>query len=283
MKLNKLITTALAVVALSAAASTASAQNSGFEPGNLILGFQTTGAGSGSYVLANIGDSPAFRDFTTNQFNIININSALVAQFGSTWFDRTDLYVGTGASFNNDEFSEPTERGGDPFNTVYIGNPRQNLGTEGQAGSNGFALTAQQVQDASSGLFAVGDAFERLGTSNVSTINAGLSFVDYNDQNPISGGLQGNAYNGVFSGGVQYVFGAGTFGNLAGVNAEAALDLYRIESTTGLSEFQGTVILDNLGNVSFITTPVPEPSTYAFLGLGALGLAFAARRRFAKV
>jgi hypothetical protein len=281
MKLNKFITTALAAVALSAAASTASAQNPGFEAGNLILGFQTTGSGSGSYVLANIGDSTSFRDFTTNQINIININSALVAQFGSAWFDRTDLFVGVGASWSNDEFAEPNVRNGDPFNTIYIGNPRQNVGTAGASGSNGFSLTGNQVQEASNGLFVTGDSFETRGTSGVSTISSSASLTDYNDQNPISGGVQGNAYNGVFSGGVQDVFGAGAFGTLAGVNAEAALDLYRIESTTGLSEFQGTVVLDNLGNVSFIT--VPEPSTYALLGLGALGVAFAARRRSAKL
>jgi hypothetical protein len=81
-------------------------------------------------------------------------------------------------------------------------------------------------------LYGSGVAFESLGTSGVATISSSALLVDYNDQNPISGGIQGNAYNGVFSGGVQTTFGPGAFGNFGGVNVEAALDLYRIGSTT---------------------------------------------------
>jgi len=275
---KNIVAMALTVSVSILAANSASAQNPGFELGNLFLGFQTTGSGSENYVLANIGDSALlFRDATSNQINLININAALTAQFGANWANRTDLFMGAGASWSNDEFGAPS-RNGDVFNTLYVGNPRQTLGVEGQSGSNGFSLTGNSVQEASNGLYGSGVAFESLGTSGVATISSTASLVDYNDQNPISGGIQGNAYNGVFSGGVQTTFGPGAFGNFGGVNVEAALDLYRIGSTTGNSTYEGTVVLDSLGNVSFIVQPVPEPSVALMLGLTACVIGFTRRR-----
>src|SRR4030095_2156845 len=275
---------ALAVSVSALTVTTATAQNPGFEPGNLFLGFQTTGGtGVNSYMLANIGDSALlFRDATGNQINLLNINAALTAQFGAGWADRTDLFMGAGASWSNDEFGDP-ERNGDPFNTLYVGNPRQTLGTEGHRGSTGFALASGQIQDASNGLFVTGSVFESQGTSGISSIlkSGGFTgtFVDYDDKNPINGGIQGAAYNGVFSGGVQTAFGPGSFGLFGGINAEAALDLYRIGSTSGASTYEGTILLDNLGNVSFIVAPIPEPSSTLLVALTAGAIGFVRRRQ----
>jgi hypothetical protein len=275
---------ALAISVSALAATSASAQNPGFELGNLFLGFQSTGGtGVSNYLLVNIGDSaPFFRDATTNQINLMNINAALTAQFGANWADRTDLFMGAGASWSNDEFGDP-ERHGDPFNTLYVGNPRQTLGIEGQPGSTGFSLTPAQIQDASNGLFAAGTVFETQGTSGTASIpkSGGFTgtFVDYDDQNPINAGVQGAAYNGVFSGGVQTAFGPGTFGLFGGVNSEAALDLYRIGSTSGTSTYEGTILLDGLGNVSFVVAPIPEPSSSLLLALTGAAIGFVRRRQ----
>jgi hypothetical protein len=274
---------ALAISVSALAATSASAQNPGYELGNLFLGFQSTGGtGVSNYMLINIGDSALlYRDATSNQINLMNINAALNAQFGVGWADRTDLFMGTGASWSNDEFGDPT-RNGDPFNTLYVGNPRQTLGAPGQPGSTGFQLTSASIQDASNGLFAAGTVFETQGTGAISSIpkSGGFtgSFVDYDDQNPINAGIQGAAYNGVFSGGVQSAFGPGQFGNFGGIAAEAALDLYRIGSTTGSSTYEGTLVLDNLGNVSFIVAPIPEPSSTLLLALTAGAIGFVRRR-----
>jgi hypothetical protein len=92
---KNIVAMALTVSVSILAANSASAQNPGFELGNLFLGFQTTGSGSENYVLANIGDSALlFRDATSNQINLININAALTAQFGANWANRTDLFMG---------------------------------------------------------------------------------------------------------------------------------------------------------------------------------------------
>ena len=274
---------ALAVSVSALAVTSASAQNPGFTRGDLILGFQTTGAGSANYVLASLGDTALiFRDATSSVFNITNVNSALVANFGTSWFDRTDLFVGTAGVWSNDEFdAEGETRNGDLFNTVYMGTPRQTIGNAGAASSNAFSIPSGSVQNAADRVFSVGATFEGVGSSSVSTISAGNNFVDYNDENPIgAGGVQGVAYD-TFSGGVQDTFGPGTFGTFGGVAAEAALDLYRIGSTTGSSAYEGTVVLDSLGNVSFIVAPVPEPSTALMIGLTTCVAGFVRRRRMA--
>ena len=42
--------------------------------------------------------------------------------------------------------------------------------------------------------------------------------------------------------------------------------------------YEGTVVLDSLGNVSFIVQPVPEPSVALMLGLTACVIGFTRRR-----
>lgn len=282
--------TLAAAAACAIALSTAEAQNSGFNHGDLILGFQTTGSGSNNYVLANLGQAGTIRDLSSNTTLVTGLgalNNALNVQFGIGWFDRTDLYMGLFTVGSNDEFSGYFVNG-DPYNTLYLGAPRQALGSAGNPQSAGFSLTANSVQEAANGMFGAANIFETQGSGAVSTLGTGLSFVDYDDQNPISAGVQGAAWGGVFAGGVQAVFGAGTFGTLGGVNAEAALDLYRIQGVnnepgqhgfgqpTGIGTFEGTVAIDSTGQVSLV---VPEPSAVGLCGIGILLAGFVGRRR----
>lgn len=60
---------------------------------------------------------------------------------------------------------------------------------------------------------------------------------------------------------------------VAGVNAVRFSDIQRVAGTPG----SGTDLI-NFGEIRFTSTPIPEPSSFALLGLGALGL-FARRRR----
>jgi hypothetical protein len=137
-------------------------------------------------------------------------------------------------------------------------------------------------------MFQAANIFETNGTGAVSTISNGASFTDYNDENPISAGAQGNSWQGVFSGGTQDVFGPGAFGTIGGINAEAALDLYRIQGVNnqqgqagfgqpvGQGTYEGTIVIDNTGAVAFQV--IPEPTSFALLTAGAAALGLARRR-----
>lgn len=271
--------------------TTASAQNPGFELGDLVIGFQASGGvGSGSYLLARLGQAGTLRDETGN-VSLINLGTELTSLFGASWFDRSDVFVGVFGILSNDEFNGALVNG-DPDVTPYVGIPRQFLGTPGSAGSFAPFFNAAGTQSAANGMFAAANIFETAGTGSVSTISKTLSLVDYDDQNPISAGIQGNAYDGIFSGGVQAPFGAGIFGSFGGVNAEAALDLYRIQLFNNIpgqygfggavneGEYNGTIVINNAGAVSLVN--VPEPSTAGFLAMGAALVGMVRRRRAVK-
>jgi hypothetical protein len=144
----------------------------------------------------------------------------------------------------------------------------------------------------STNILAVGNSLENNATTALGILDLGQT--PYDEQNPfVSGGpgvlIQGTAY-GAFSGGIQDQFESGSWGSLGGLTVEGALDLYRIQAVNnapgqyGLGnavrtgEFQGTVVIDQSGNVSFVTT-VPEPSSSLLLGVAAAGLGFIMRRR----
>ena len=128
--------------------------------------------------------------------------------------------------------------------------------------------------------------FENRGTLAISTLSNAGSFIDWADNNLIVGGVQQTAFSN--PSGIQSKFGAGLLGNIGGVNAEAAIDLYRLQyrndipgqfgfnAPNGVGSFEGTLAIDNAGQLSFIVG-VPEPSSALLLGATLLG--FVARRR----
>ncbi len=262
--------------------ASALAQNPGYEFGDLIVGIQATGAGSDRFVLANLGNAGVLRDAAGSLLNIIDVGAVLTTQFGTNWFNRTDLFFGAATVGSNDEFNGFFVNG-DPDLTVYASAPRQSVGSAGVAASGGYTLNPNGgVQSAANGIFGSVNSFETLASSNFALIARDANFVDWNDQNPANG----LAFN-EFASGVQVPFGNGIFGVLGGVNAEAAVDLYRIQGfnnipgqfgfgePTAVGTFEGTVVIDNAGSISLV---VPEPSTALLIGVGLAGLASRRRR-----
>lgn len=287
----------LAALALGGIALTsASAQNPNFAYGDLVLAFQSTGGqGSGSYLFANIGPAGLIRDYTQNTQLLSGSLSGLASQlgltFGSNWYDRTDLFVAVAGVQSNDEFNGFFQYN-DPDVTPYVGVPRQSVGTVGLAGSFAPFFNPAGTQQVANGITAGQFYYESSFTGSIAVIPKSGNFNDWDDQNPIAnGGLQGNAFD-TFSGGIHQAFGAGST-NIGGTNAEAALDLYRIQlfnnipgqegfgEATNVGRYEGTILIDSLGNVSLGNlAAIPEPSLPLLVGGGLLGV-MARRRRAA--
>ncbi len=278
----------------------ASAQNPNFTPGDLILGFQNVGGtqNADKVVLLSLGDTAfVFRDATSNLINMADIGSLLTSTYGANWWQANTLYMSIVGVWGNNALSNTLQHG-DPHRTVYIGKERSAIGIEGVAGSAAPGVAnATEMSSAANGGVQIGtNDLETLMTASGVFAVADTAYDNLNPfttaPTPSTPGLQGNAYT-VFSGGVQDGFEAGSFGTFGGVSVEAALDLYRLQAKNNIAgqygqsgalntgEFQGTVVIDQAGKVSFIVTPVPEPSAFLLLGLTACGFASRLRRRTA--
>jgi hypothetical protein len=294
MKINVLKTAfnkaALAALALAGfAAAPAGAQNPNYAPGDLLLFFQQY---SGTQtVMVNLGAATAYRDATANNLNFVNISGALTgatpggAAFGSTWYEDPTIFWGLAAVRSNST-STTALTNGEAGRTIYISSPRIGVGTTGEASS--ALWTVDSNGSMGTGSSNIIQMQNRLATQSVTTTlieGTGASYVDdWNLFNIL--GTPTDSF-GIFPGGAVQAFGVGSFGTIAGENAEGALDLNRIlaASPSGTVEpgtlregqYQGTFIISDAGSVSYIA-PVPEPSTFALLG-GSIVFGLIRRRR----
>lgn len=293
---NKLATLALAVVASGMAIAPSWAQNPNYENGDLVLFFQNPGGTTGADQLlfvrlgntalnfrgAGAGIEPGQASFT-----LFNIDSALDAAFGTNWANEATLYAGLAGVWGTAGSISNTLVNGDPNRTVYTSRQRNEagLGTLGLAGSAAWTVSTDgAMTNASSGIQGALATFETAGAGAVAQIGTGISALD---ENAPAGTTNFVAFANP---GVQQQGTNGSFGSFGGVdNVEFALDLYRILAKTSApgqvpgvlrsGSYEGSVVLGNDGNVSFIgTTVVPEPSS-AMLVAGVLGAAGLVRRR----
>jgi hypothetical protein len=295
--MKSILTASIAAAAVVLVSASANAQNNFFAPGDLVLTFQNPGGATGSDQTLYVGLGSAaftFRDATSNLINIVNIGSALTTAFGFNWFDASTLYWGAvAAESSSSNTTTVASSTNDPHRTSYVTKGRTlnidgNLGIGGTT-TNGVSLTSNTARTSSaSNIIAVLNQLETLGTTAVLQLDTGASTID--NQNPFTVPfVQSTAY-GVYSGGVQSPFGAGNLGSLGPVTGvESALDLFRLQAANTISgqngfgesipngRFEGTLVIDNGGNVSFIV--VPEPASVALLGLAAGVAAFARRRK----
>lgn len=280
---------ALAVGASILTLGTAEAQNLGYAPGDLVLYFQNPGGSTGSdqTVMVSLGNSATvFRDASSSLLNMANIGMLLSTTFGADWYNQETLYMGVAANQGTSLTSSALVNG-DPSRTIYMGQSRNGVGEVGSANSVGYNISNFV---AATNINNQNNVLEVNGTTSAEAFNTTISQVE--NQNPfVVPGQQGTAY-GVFNGGVQYQFGSGSFGSFGEAGSvEGVLDLYRIQAKndiigqygagepTGEGDYLGSLSIDQNGNISYTTSAIPEPSTYALLALAGVAGVIALRRR----
>ena len=292
MTKNILSTAILAAAGMALSASSAMA-NPNYAPGDIVLFFQQFG-GSNTVAL-NVGAATTFRDTTSNILNIANIGAQLsngTTGFGASWYDSTSLWWGAAGVFNNST-SSTTVTNGDPGRTLYVSRNRNLVGTEGTASSTPWSVGSNSdMTTVANGIIGQNNRMETQSVTAILVEPTSTSNIDQQNLFNISG-TPTNSFSVLASGGVQGDFGAGSFGSFGGVTAEGALDLYRIlavspggtvePGTVRAGQFQGTFVIEQDGDVSYIVTdvvPVPEPATMvAGLALGAVATLTRRRRR----
>ncbi len=288
---NILSTAILAAAGVALSASSAMAQNPNYAPGDIVLFFQQQG-GTNTLML-NVGAATTFRDTTSNILNIANIGSQLsngTTGFGASWYDLTNLYWGAAGVFSNST-SSSTVTNGDGGRTLYVSRERTAVGTEGVRSSTPWSIgTDGAMTSTASAMIQQVNRMETIATTDRLVETTATSFIE--NQNTflnVSPFTPLVSFGGFTSGGVQGDFGAGSFGSLGGLTAEGALDLYRIlavnpsgtveTGTVRAGQFQGTFVIEQDGDVSYIAA-VPEPATMvAGLALGAVATLTRRRRR----
>jgi hypothetical protein len=270
--------------------NTASALNPNFAAGDLVVYFEQSG-GTNTFMV-DLGAAYTFRNLSSNLINITNIGSDLNAAFGpGTWQNDSSVFWGA-AGVRSSSTNLTTVTNGDTNRTLYVSKSRTAAGTEGIASSGGISVGSDSfMTTGANGMIAQNGRLGSIPASATDRLSETVTSSNIDNQNPFTAGNPGTAF-GIFPGGVMSSFGTGTLGTIGGVTAESALDLYRVlASTSGVGQvggtlrggdFQGSLVVDNTGNVSFIVAPVavPEPTTMgATLVLGCVAGAMRRRRR----
>lgn len=274
-------------------ATSAHAANSFYAPGDLVLYFQKEG--STNTVYANLGNAATLYRGTsagaaggTNQLNIIDLNATLTSAFGAAWASDSGIYAGMAGVWGTSGTSSVLQNG-DPHRTLYVSASRNGVGNIGEANSTGYDFTFSgntAMTTAASAIATQNNVFENNYDVQATVSLTSVSGID--EANPfLAPGIQGNAFNNTFAGGVQQQGQTGSFGTFGEAGqVEFALDLYRILARNNVAgqvageervgSYEGTVTVDTNGIVSFIA--IPEPSSMALAGLAAGALVLRRRR-----
>jgi hypothetical protein len=267
----------------------ATAANTYYSPGDLVLTFQQEGGSNTVY--ANLGSAAGFRGSATgpdvpDQLNLINIGTTLTAAFGASWASDTTIYAGLAAVYSTNNTNSIIVEG-DAARTLYVSAGRTELGTVGSASSAGYIVnTNTGMTSGATGITAQNNSFGQNYDAQVTISITADSGID--DMNPfLSAGIQGTAMN-IFGGGIQQAGTIGSFGTFgAAGSTEFALDLYRIVAKTvensvpgdvRVGSYEGTFAIGTNGDISFVTGAIPEPSSIALVGLAAGSLVLRRRR-----
>lgn len=227
------------------AASAAAQLPTTYSPGDFLVGFRQVG--NNNSVVVDIGPITSF----SNPISIaINLGSTLQAQYGAGWASDPNVFfslVETSATNNTSLVTSPQ----------YLTGPNAGPARVWSRLTNTVSTTFQNK------INNLGNEFTSRGVVQPKTdANAYANFMPGGSTD--AGHANGNIAWGYFN--------PTTEGNFGETTAGVVLDLIQLAPGTGLGTEVGTFQLSANGNtLSF--SAVPEPSTLAVLGLGALALA----------
>lgn len=252
---------ALAVLAVLSAGAVAHATSFNYTDGDFLVGFNaTSGTGNATNLVIDLGNIPFTSPAPTGGTALsLNISADLTAVYGSQWTNNSTLTYGIIGAFANDSF--------DKFGTP---NAANTLYASADSSASAWALdypsslaspvgnlqlvANQMAQDSYTGnQFGILDGAIRMAKSET-----------YSWDNVISSGYVGNYFQG------SVVTGVGSY-----------LTIYQLypsfDNAGNDAPVFGAASLSSTGQL--VITTVPEPSTYALMGLGALLFIIAYRRK----
>ena len=220
---------------------------------DLMIGFRASGGtGSSDSYLVNIGSAANFntnRDAAT--LSLGGIGADLTAKYGGDWYSRSDLFWGM---FGTTISAAPTL-----YSSVARSDSNaQSTPPPSVTDPNNRSGTASQITSVTS-------AFNLLSP----TANSTNAAFQPNTASPSSYNYQ-VTQSGTDFGSISQ------WNNIQG-NLNQILDLYG-QNNSG-TFWRGGFSLNNSGTIAFNPTIIPEPSTYALLGIGAVLLGAAYRRK----
>lgn len=230
-----------------------------YNAGDLVLAFRASGGqGEAQSLLVNIGAASQFTGANGSSFSLSlgDLGGALSSQFGSTWYDRTDL---SWSVFGANTTTNPilyTSRAQTPFGV--------------DAASWTFLSDVTDRNTVRGAIQSVTNNFDTLEASAFSTVAA----LQTNGSGPESYKQQVTGGSTDFSNVSQWTNIEGSFGP-----GSEGLNLFRITNSASTTGNLGQFTISTGGTVTFNgVAAVPEPSktVFAMLGVGAL---FLRRRR----
>jgi len=258
MKKSSLIPSlAIASFAMFGTVSARASQVPQYNPLDLLLGFYDF---SGTVTNDYLVDLGPIANFNFNQNFVIlsstsKMGTDLTAIFptvsGTTWFTSGHIYFGLAAATTaNFQVYATDPLGNDPWTREAV--QSQPEGAVFNMGNQGYSLATQTIEQDPRGLEQADSATD--------------SWDDLAGTFNGTGGLNG-FYNG--ANGDQYISDV--------VTNDLPFD--QINQGSGPSTDLGFFSLDSAGDLSFTSAAVPEPSTYAAIGVGAVILLTFRRRR----
>jgi hypothetical protein len=268
MKYKNIITTAILAFAGVALVSTSAQATLSVQDGEVLLGFSNA-TGTQDYLL-KVGAIPGVTiggDTTLDHtFTIGNFSADLSAVFGSTWYTAATGGALTFTAFGTDQNGTYTSNGNPG---IYIGRTTVTAGATISSGVvNNLFSNINNVTGDYNG--AAGNASAANGLKESTTISL-------SNPNPFASYMAGganthapNAWDATLATGVQ-----------SAINANSYLNIYTVANSGSAptATETGYFAVASNGDISYNVASVPEPSTYAMLGIGALFMGVVIRRK----
>ena len=264
MKLIKLTTT-VAAMAIAAAFATTSAHAQ--VAGDVILGFEEPGSGGSSNVYEV--DLGSISQFSTSQTFDLS-SSDLSTEFGSGWASSSLLQFGL---IGDTESSSSLSLGSGTLAAKTIitsWNTFATAPTEKSSQTTAASYIQSLYNDVGNATPSAGSTSSLPAVDTTVTDSSGFAYFNKTDHN--------------FAFGTGYATSDLDYNSDGSTSAptSAVLDLYEVAQTssgTAPGTLLGTFSLAGNGNLTYSPEAVPEPSSYALVGFGALVLVWNLRRR----